>query len=58
MNIIITNFTNPFSFFCLLEEKGKHVDIIDLESNRSTFNNNIDNMKVTHGQVSILLVYL
>lgn len=58
MNIQITTFTNPFSFFCVNEEK--HNNDLTLEFDSDLCKNSINTSKIAnlnHGQVSEKLYF-
>lgn len=55
MNIQITTFTNPFSFFCVNEDYRKYNNDLTLESDSDLCKNSINTSKIAnlcHGQVS------
>lgn len=59
MNVIITTFTNPFSFFCLAAEEGKNVDFLERPVvTGNVCNNRMELSDVTHGQVGVLHISL
>lgn len=60
MNIKITSFTNPFSFFCVNEDYSNHIRLNLVDNNPSEVSNIISNknklIDANHGQVSNLIV--
>ncbi|CAG9784573.1 unnamed protein product [Diatraea saccharalis] len=52
MNIVITTFKDPFSFFCLSEQNGKDIDFIEncVEPSNFPYSSKIEVADVCHGQ--------
>lgn len=51
MNVTVTTFTNPWSFFCIAEEDGKNFDLIPVEP-QNVMSSRIELSDVSHGQVT------
>ncbi|KAL0849003.1 hypothetical protein ABMA28_013380 [Loxostege sticticalis] len=49
MNVTVTTFTNPWSFFCIAEEDGKNIDLIPVEP-QNVMSSRIELSDVSHGQ--------
>jgi hypothetical protein len=52
MDVKITTFKNPFSFFCIAQEDSKNIDEVVESTNSFATSNKIEATDVAHGQVS------